>query len=213
MEGYRSYPDDRARYQEGHPPDPDYPEDQGWYREPERYGDPQPATRPLDPGLGHRTAAPSPGPRPAPGPAPAPGHLPGSAPVPGQGGWSGEEPPPPVPRRPLAAPGSPGPGGDGVYRSKRPATAILLGAAAGLLELPALGLLWDAVFADPTSPSGVVAAACLVLALPLLAIGLYAVATGAVRAAGPNSGQAWLRPPVAYLSVALILFVAAGLAG
>jgi hypothetical protein len=51
-----------------------------------------------------------------------------------------------------------------------------------------------------------------VLALPLLAVGLYAVATGAVRAAGPNSAQAWLRPPVAYLSVALVLFIAAGLA-
>lgn len=209
MEGYRSYPDDRARYQEGQPPEPDHPEDQGWYREPERYGDPQPATRPIEPAVDARAAAPGPSPR----PGPAPGHVPGSAPVPGPAGWSGEDPPA-APRRPplVAAPGSPGPGGDGVYRSKRPATAILVGAAAGLLELPALGLLWDSAFADPASPSGVVAAACLVLALPLLAIGLYAVATGAVRAAGPNSGQAWLRPPVAYLSVALILFVAAGLA-
>jgi hypothetical protein len=81
-----------------------------------------------------------------------------------------------------------------------------------LLEVPALFLLSGATFADPADPSGVVAAVCLMVALPLLAIGLYAVATGAVRAAGPNSAQAWLRPPVAYLSVALILFLAAGLA-
>jgi hypothetical protein len=101
---------------------------------------------------------------------------------------------------------------DGVYRSKRPAAAALFGVPAALLELPVLFLLQDAAFADPASPSGVIAAACAALALPLLAVGLYAVATGAVRAAGPNSAQAWLRPPVAYLSVALVLFIAAGLA-
>jgi hypothetical protein len=99
-----------------------------------------------------------------------------------------------------------------VYRSRRPGTAALIGVPAVLLALPALFLLQDATFDGPVSASGVVAAVCLLLALPLLAIGLYSVATGAVRAAGPNSAQAWLRPPVAYLSVALILFLAAGLA-
>lgn len=103
--------------------------------------------------------------------------------------------------------------GDGVYRSKRPGTAALIGAPAVALELPALLLLIDSAFGDPVSPSGVVSAVCLILALPLLALGLYAVATGAVRAAGPNSLQAWLRPPVGYLTVALVLFIAAGLAG
>jgi hypothetical protein len=128
------------------------------------------------------------------------------------GPWSADEPPP-VPRRSAIVPGSPGPAGDGIYRSRHRGAAILLGLAATLLELPALFLLNGAMFADPASASGVVAASCLMLALPLLAIGLYAVVTGAVRTAGPNSAQAWLRPPVAYLSVALVLLIAAGLAG
>jgi hypothetical protein len=111
-----------------------------------------------------------------------------------------------------AAPGSPGPAG-GTYRSKRPGAAALFGVVAGVLEIPALALLREATFgAGPVSAPGVVSASCLVAALPLLAVGLYAVATGAVRAAGPNSAQAWLRPPVAYLSVGLVLLIAAGLA-
>lgn len=119
----------------------------------------------------------------------------------------------PAPRRPptAATPGSPGPVGE-MYRSRRPAAAILFGAVAAILGIPGLILLRDATFGDPVSASGVIAAVCLVAALPMLAVGLYAVATGAVRAAGPNSAQAWLRPPVAYLSVALVLLIAAGLA-
>jgi hypothetical protein len=128
-------------------------------------------------------------------------------------------------RRTSVAPGSPGPVGapsPGVpsagpsgemYRSRRPAAAVLFGVVAAVLEIPALLLLRDATFGEgPVSASGVISAVCVVAALPLLAVGLYSVATGAVRAAGPNSAQAWLRPPVAYLSVALVLFVAAGLA-
>lgn len=118
----------------------------------------------------------------------------------------------PAPRRPTSAPHSPGPMGENVYRSKRPAALIGFGAVAIALEIPALLLLFSATTADPISVTGVVAAVCLVCALPLAAAGLYAVATGAVRAAGPNSLQAWLRPPVSYLTVALVLFLAAGLA-
>lgn len=208
VEGYRSsYPDDRPSYREGPPAEPEYPESSSWYAE--RYEDPRPEHRPIDPGTTARAAAPGPSPRPGPSPVPGPGPVPGAGPGPGP--WSGEDPPP-VPRRPPAAPGSPGPAGDGIYRSRHRGAAVLLGLAAGVLELPALFLLLDAAFSSPGSPSGVVAASCLVLALPLLAIGLYAVITGAVRAAGPNSAQAWLRPPVAYLSVALVLLLAAGLA-
>lgn len=131
----------------------------------------------------------------APGAAPAgPPGSPGSAVTSGPGGASGA--------------GS----GDSVYRSRRPGAAVLLGLPAAVLEIPALLLLADAAFADPVSAGGVVSASCLMLALPLLAFGLYTVATGAVRAAGPNSVQAWLRPPVAYLSVGLVLLLAAGLA-
>lgn len=112
----------------------------------------------------------------------------------------------------MSAPQSPGPMGENIYRSKRPAALIGFSAVVLVLEIPALLLLVSATTADPIAVTGVVAAICLVCALPLAAAGLYAVATGAVRAAGPNSIQAWLRPPVAYLTVALVLFVAAGLA-
>lgn len=115
------------------------------------------------------------------------------------------------PRRPSVPPSAPAPSGE-MYRSRRPATAALLGVLASALEIPVLLLLLRTGLGSPPLVSGVVAPVCLMVALPLLAMGLYAVATGAVRAAGPNSAQAWLRPPVAYLSVALVLFVAAGLA-
>ena len=214
MERYRSYPEDQSDYPDGVPAQPDYQENnQAWYgewsqREPERHEDTQryEETR-HDPGREHG--------RPSPIPAPAnPSEsVRASAAAPRPLPPPSEEPrlPPPA-RRPMVAPGSPGPMSENVYRSKRPGAAALFGVPAAILEIPVLLLLQDAAFGDPVSAAGVVAAACLMLALPLLAVGLYAIATGAVRAAGPNSAQAWLRPPVAYLSVAMVLFIAAGLA-
>lgn len=196
VEAYRSYQEGRPAYHpEGLSDEPEYSDGVSWYAEsasPDRYEDPR-----RDDVRRERA-------RPAAGESARVGVRPRPAPS------ANDEPP--IPRRPSAVPGSPGPAGDGVYRSRRPGAAFLFGGPAALLELPALLLLFDAASADPTSTGGVVAASCVILALPLLAVGLYAVATGAVRAAGPNSVQAWLRPPVAYLSVALVLFVAAGLA-
>ena len=168
------------------PPPPDRSEERGPR---ERYDEPRRASRP-SPGESARVA---PSPRPS---SPPMAERPVSVP----------------PRHPVIAPGSPAPVGDSLYRSKRPAAAALCWGPTMLLEIPALILLFDAAFGDIRSVSGVISASCVILALPLLAAGLYAVATGAVRAAGPNSIQAWLRPPVAYLSVALVLFLAAGLA-
>jgi hypothetical protein len=193
VDAYRNYPEE-SRYSE---PEPGYA-DQGWYGEQRRPSD-----------------LPSPEPRgyadqPHSDPGWDSGRTPGSVMPPRPG------PPPDEPaRRPPAGPppGSPGPASDAVYRSRRPAAAVLFGLPAAILEIPALFLLADSAGGDGVAASGVVAASCLLLALPLAAYGLYAVATGAVRAAGPNSGQAWLRPPVAYLTVALVLFIAAGLAG
>lgn len=189
MDAYRSYPEEN-RYSE---PDPGYA-DQGWYGEQRRPGD-----------------LPSPEPR---GYADQPRSDPGWDPSRTPGPVMPPRPAPEETRRPPVgpAPGSPGPVSDTVYRSRRPAAAMAFGLPAALLEIVALILLVEAATADAIAASGVVAASCLLLALPLAAYGLYAVATGAVRAAGPNSGQAWLRPPVAYLTVALVLFVAAGLA-
>jgi hypothetical protein len=212
VERYRSYSEGQPDYSDGIPAQPDYQENQAWYgewsqREPDRHGEPsQYEEARHDPS---RDPA-----RPSPGPAPTPGH-PGepirvAAAAPRPGPLPHEEAR--GPRRPPVAPGSPGPASDSVYRTKRPAAAALFGVPAAILELPVVLLLLDATFADPVSAAGVISAACQALALPVLVVGLYAVATGAVRAAGPNSAQAWLRPPVAYLSVALVLFLAAGLA-
>lgn len=209
MEGYRSYSE--SSYPESGPTDPGHTEP-NWYAErayrspdpyPEQYEEAYDEQQRRDPGRVGRSAV---GPRPGPGLQAAPPPTPHPPPHPGP--LPGEEPS--LGRRPMTAPGSPSPTSDGVYRSRRPAVALLIGIPAAILEVPALVLLVDGMI--ETSASGVVSAACLVLALPLLAIGLYAVGTGAVKSAGPNSVQAWLRPPVAYLSVSLVLFLAAGLA-
>lgn len=107
-------------------------------------------------------------------------------------------------RRPAGA-------NEGIYRARRPAAAIVLSAACVLLALPALRMLLSAVFGDTIVPGAVVAGSFLLLGLPLGAMGLYGLVTGAARVPGP-AVHAWLRPPLAYLAVALVLFVAAGLA-
>jgi hypothetical protein len=111
-------------------------------------------------------------------------------------------------RRPAA------PASDGVYRSKRPAAGIVFAILAGVFEIPALRLLADAAIGGPVVASGVVAGTFLVAGLPMVALGLYALVTGANRlpADGGGGAQAWLRPPTAYLPVGLILLIAAALA-
>lgn len=111
-------------------------------------------------------------------------------------------------RRPAAPPT------EGVYRTKRPAAGIVFAALAVVFEIPALRLLADAAFGGPVVASGVVAGTFLVAGLPLVALGLYALVTGANRLPSDGGGgaQAWLRPPTAYLPVGLVLLVAAALA-
>lgn len=108
----------------------------------------------------------------------------------------------------------PAPPADGVYRTKRPAAGIVFAVLAAIFEIPALRLLADAAIGGPVVASGVVAGTFLVAGLPLAALGLYALVSGANRLPGEGGGgaQVWLRPPTAYLPVGLVLLVAAALA-
>ena len=94
------------------------------------------------------------------------------------------------------------------YKSGRPVSAVVLAVVTGVLLIPALLLLVQATFVDDPVARGVVPAVLLTLGLSLTGAGLYFLAANG-RAAGRDD---WLRPPLAYLPVGLVLLLAAGLA-
>jgi hypothetical protein len=113
-----------------------------------------------------------------------------------------------VPRTKSRAARSAASGGAG-----RSLAGIAIVLVAGVLTLPILAVLVDSVVGRPLSASGVVASVLVLLGLPVGAIGFYGLATGAARSSsGPPPYAVWLRPPLAYIPIALVLFTAAGLA-
>lgn len=183
-EGYR-VPDPRGER---------YPQADAQYADPAR----MPSSGPV----GRRSGEPLP---------PLPPDARGQMPPPGQPG--GPPPGPGVPAGQGAARRRPGEAGgaDSVYRARRPATAVLVGAVAAVLALPMLRMLF-AGLGSPISPPAVVSGVLVLLGLPLGAVGMYGLATGAARVPDASIVRMWLRPPLAYLALAVVLVVAAGLA-
>jgi hypothetical protein len=97
---------------------------------------------------------------------------------------------------------------EGVYSARRPVSAVVFAVISVVLLIPALLLLVRATFIDDATARGVVPAVLLTLGLPLTGLGLFSLAGGG-RATGRD---AWLRPPLAYLPIGLVLRLAAGLA-
>jgi hypothetical protein len=101
---------------------------------------------------------------------------------------------------------TPSPGG----RVGRSASALLLTVVVVIAAVPVARVLLSGAFGSMRSTGAVVSGLLLLLGLPLGAVGLHGLGSEAAKGAGPVA--AWLRPPVAYLTAALVMFIAAGLA-
>jgi hypothetical protein len=100
----------------------------------------------------------------------------------------------------------------GIHRAQRPAVGVMIAIGIAALALPVLRILLASAFGPSLSVGGVISSVLVLLGLPLAALGLYGLATGAAGIPDVPAAHAWLRRPVGYLTVALVLFVAAGLA-
>ncbi len=93
---------------------------------------------------------------------------------------------------------------------RRPVAGLVIWVVAVVTAAPVLLLLRDSMFGPSLSPSGVISSVLVLLALPLGALGIHALGTN--NRVDYSAPRAWLRPPVAYLPIALVLLLAAGLA-
>lgn len=96
---------------------------------------------------------------------------------------------------------------EAVYSARRPVSAVVFASLTAVLLVPALLLLGQATFVGDPGARSIVPAVLLTLGLPLTGLGLFSLAGGG-RA---TSREAWLRPPLAYLPIGLVLLVAAAL--
>jgi hypothetical protein len=95
-------------------------------------------------------------------------------------------------------------------RIGRSAVALILTVVVILSLVPVARVLLSGAFGPTRSTGAVVAGVLLLLGLPLGAVGLHGLTSETAKGSDPVAS--WLRPPVAYLIVALVMFLAAGLA-
>jgi hypothetical protein len=98
--------------------------------------------------------------------------------------------------------------GDGVYRTKRPAIALVVAILTVIFEIGAVRVLLDGMFGGPFLAGQTIAGMFLIAGLPLFALGVYGSSGGGIRA----EAGGWAKPPVLYLVAGLGLLIAAGLA-
>jgi len=96
--------------------------------------------------------------------------------------------------------------------SRRPAVGAIITVVTIVAAIPVLRILASSALGSAVSVSGVVASVLLLLGLFLGAVGLHGLASGGAAFRDLPPSHVWLRPPVAYCMVALVLCVAAGLA-
>lgn len=115
----------------------------------------------------------------------------------------------PIDRSALRRPGAPEPT---VYQARRAGAVGVLAVLAVIAELLLVRVLLSGELAHAVVPGAVLGGLFAMTGIPLVAMGLYGLMTGAATVAGPAPGRAWLRTPLAYLPIGLVLLVAAGLA-
>jgi hypothetical protein len=101
----------------------------------------------------------------------------------------------------------------GVYQARRAGgvgIAIAVAVAVLLLEIPALRVLFASAFSDTVVVSGTIAGTFLVAGLPAFGYGVYGLLSGGGR--GATSLPSWLRSPLVYVPIGLILLLCAALA-
>ncbi|MBN1173550.1 MAG: hypothetical protein JXA67_15375, partial [Micromonosporaceae bacterium] len=99
----------------------------------------------------------------------------------------------------------------GIYRTRRTGLALALMIATAFLEIPMLRAFVDAAFSAEVPLDRTIASLLMVVGLPFFAFGCFAAIGGAAAVPGQDA-RVWFRTPLAYLPVALLIFLAAALA-
>ena len=161
---------------------------------------------PLSPPLSPPGSPPLP-PLPPPGrPQSPPAEL-GAPGGPRSGGYHGESRERTTPRRATGGPAT----HSSLYLARRAGLVGVLTALAVVAELLLIRVLVTGEFGHTVMPGSVLGAMCGMAGVPLVAVGLYGLMSG-VPAVTPHPSTAWLRAPLAYLPVGLVLLLAAGIA-